>query len=226
MTVEVVEDARTRLELASKFVPRMEAEYGSVFDLISPIQLNKVDDVVKNFAVIVSKPTIGFGVKTDDTYWYIYYLVYHPWDVSFSQIKLFRKLDSHKNDTEGILLGVNKDSLSIDMITVSHNRFLVDWNSITRCVVIESETHAITPRSLGGPGGNYLVYKVFDFMDLNLLSSQEWEVYRESMKPASMPDMQYDSILSSSPTGRLNNRRGDIWNRPDHLFKMLKLKGV
>ena len=228
MPTAVVANPGVRRSIAGTYVPTIYQEYDSVFDLISPIRLESVEKVIENFAEIVSLPTLNFGVREDSEFWYIYYMVYHPYDVSFSPIKIIRKLDSHRHDTEGILLRVQKSTGVTDIITVSHFLFKCARKA-QRSVVIEANSHAIRPYNGTdlGPRGNYMVYKLFDLVDLNTLQETgDWERIRSDIsKTASMPDEQYDNILSGSPSGHRINKRGDIWNRPDRLCKSLELTG-
>lgn len=221
---EILENREVALKLAERYAPKIYQEFGSFFDLIAPIQLSKLEYVIKDYAIVSSQPTLNFQVRDDEDYWYIYYMVYHCFDVSFSKLKLFRKLDSHRHDSESILLRVEKNTGRCDMITVSHYLFKGEANS-NRRVVIERNGHGIHPYTEGGPSGNFLVYNIFGFFDLDSVPVKDWEDMRKIFDGVSMPDEQYDSRMSNGPQGRRHNLRGDIYNRPEVVFASMKLKG-
>lgn len=225
MSACVVADVKIRSYLAEKWRPRIYQEFQSIFDLLSPICVDKVENVIEDFAIITGYPTLYHGVREDRCYWYVYYLVYHPFDVSAYPVKLVRKLDFHRHDTEAILLRIEKANMLVDMVTVNHYSFKCQQKTMDRRVVIEANGHGIRPYASRGPKGNYLTYKVFDYIDLLCFSTAQWEALRRSFNGVSMPDEQYDTILCGSPSGRRVNKRGDIWLRPDRLFKSLELIG-
>lgn len=214
-------DIAFRESLATFYAPKIYQEFNSVFDLITPISLQKVEEVIKDFAKIASRPVLYFGAKEDSTYYYLYYMVYHPFDISQSSIKLIRKWDSHRHDTEGVLIRANKVTNKRDAITVSHCEFLTQKGFDGR-LVIEANGHGIRPYNETGPSGNYVVYENYEFEDLGQYPKSKWELLRSNFGGGvKMPDEQHDTGIGNIR----NNRRGDIWNRPDVLFKNLKLKG-
>jgi hypothetical protein len=90
-------------------------------------------------------------------------------------------------------------------------------------VTIEAEGHGIYPHEDKKPAGNYIKYQVYALVDLNYY--EDWTNVKMSLKGVDLPEDQYDSVLSGSPSGRMVNKKGDIWKRPDRVFKSAKLKG-
>jgi hypothetical protein len=227
MASHVLEDRAEARRLAEEFHPRIFQEYESPFDLIIPVSMDDMLSVIKDFMRLATAPTLNFGVREDDQYWYLFYMIYHCYDVSFAPIKLIRKADSHADDTESVLIRVRKADKRLDLVSVSHFIFLCQSNSSCR-VVIEASTHAIRPYEHGGPCGSYLVYKVFEYNDLNAMGAEQWEQLRQlfhSRGSAKLPDEQVDERMREGNSARLHNHIGDIWNRPEVLFKNLEMKG-
>lgn len=220
-------DRKLAHTLAKRYAPIIYQSIKSQKDFIMPFMYGtdeRAEQVI--CANITDRCVLYFNVREDKTYWYCYYLVYHPFDWTSSTSKLMQKWDSHRHDTESILFRVRKKDESIDSVTVAHYLFHFEKNHNNRKVSIEAESHAIHVYKKHPAGGNVMVYKVFELKDLQLFTKKQWEELKKELKGnASLPQEQYDSIFRSGFSGRRFNKKGDIYNRPEQLFKAAKMKG-
>jgi hypothetical protein len=211
--------------IASNFMPIIYQEWGCEMDCITPIALGKPEEVVADMPFLIQKPYLYYGVRQNALYQYVFFLVYHPFDYSTNPIRVIRMLDEHRHDTECMLFRKHRGKSFIDVITVAHERFCYQKNTDRR-VVIKKGGHAIYPYAQKIPGGNYMKYQVYDlFVNLNEIPSGDWEIMRKGFDGVKMPDEQFDSTMMRSASGKLKNRKGDIFNRPEVLFASAELKG-
>jgi hypothetical protein len=210
-------------KLASIMRPIIYQEYTDIRDLITPFIFGTKEESEKLLPSLVDSPTLYYGIREDEDWVYAYYLVYHPFD--WTSTTFMKSFDEHQHDTESILVRFHKKDGRVDIGTVSHHAIYFQKNS-SRKVTIEAETHAILPFEKKPPGGNYLIYQLYKFIDLNKFNDEDWNLMRDGLGGhASMPQEQKDSILSSGMHGRKRNKPGDIFLRPEVLFKSAEQKG-
>jgi hypothetical protein len=204
-------------KIASAYCPIIYQEFSSILDLVTPFIFGSSESAKRSLPCEVENPTIYYGVREDEMWYYIYYLVYHPFDWTSSKFWLTKLLDQHRHDTEGILFRVSKlHENHVDACTVSHFRFLFETNSDRR-VCIRRESHAIQPLTHGYPSGNYVIYTPGSYV-LSHLRDFDFERLHMELKKVCLPDSQYDSGFIDSASKRIVNKRGDIWNRPEIVF--------
>lgn len=224
--MELVKDKSRAMTLADSLCPKIIQEWSKIFDFLSPIQLGSMDEVIARLHSEISKPTLYYSVREDDEHVYVLYMTYHAYDYSLSDIIIVKELDSHRHDSESILIRYNKETQKCDMITVCHNTFKFESPSL-REVCIERGSHAIRPLSEKKPRGNFITYQPGM---IDLFRIEDWDIeyiqrLQKSFHKVNLPWQQYDERLIGSPSGRMVNKRGDIYHRPNRVFESAKLKG-
>ena len=232
MELEVVRDTKISTELVKMYSPVVYQQVNtcserkfSLLDLLTSIQVAFMTEgeVNAKLPLLVEHPTLNFSVRQNDNFWFIYYLLYHPFDWSNSRSTICKVLDSHRHDTEAMLVRVLKKDKLVDLITVCHQVFLGKRNS-NLWVTVESCGHGIRPYSKRALSGNYIAYKVFDLFDLNILSAEQLSDLSKVLGKYSFEN-QTDSRLVGSPSGTLVNKPGDIFHHPNKVFKVFEEKG-
>jgi hypothetical protein len=80
-------DRESSFQFAKTYAPVIYQEYRSIFDLISPLNIEENRCIAySNIPELVEEPTLYFGVREDSDYYYILYMVYHSFDWSSSKI--------------------------------------------------------------------------------------------------------------------------------------------
>jgi len=221
-------------KLAVKYRPIIYQEWKDIRDFLTPLILHNSANMLEE----MKKPTLYYKVMEDGRYWYISTVVYHPWDWSDHPIWFIRKWDSHRHDTESILMRIEKkksEGLSkkvpkganrIDICTVFHSSFIFKKYS-DRQVYIEPEGHGIKPFNpkMLKEDRNFIRYNKYDFVDWATIKEAEWEQLRKKLKGVNLPDKQFDGQfkLRFRTKGEMNHLPGDNWNRPDVLFRQAKI---
>ena len=216
--------SKEAFSLARRFRPTVYQEWSSIKDFLCPLMLQK-NVSLSDFAKAIENPTLYFSVREDEQYWYAYYMKYHPFDWSDNRFFIIRLLDSHRHDDEGLLFRVSKKTNRIDVITVCHYDFLF-YSNTDRRVTIERHGHGIHPYAIRKPYGKYLRYNSFSYVNLNDKSERWWQEVKIAFSSnVKMPDEQFASRVLGSPSLRRRNKRGDIFLRPEVLFKTAVKKG-
>lgn len=209
--------------LANIFKPLIYQEFTDVKDLLTPLIFLPPKEAEDVIAHRVDQPTLYYGMREDEDWFYAFYLVYHPFDWTSSSF--MKSWNEHQHDTESILIRQHKEDGRLDIGTVNHHHIYFQKDS-SRKVTIEAETHAIRPFEQQPPGGNYVKYQIYKYIDLNDFTNSDWVWMKEGLGgTASLPHEQKDSILSSGLQGRKRNKAGDIFLRPEVLFKSAQQKG-
>ena len=219
MCLTITKNNRAK-QLSWMFRPIIYQEFESYKDLITRILVKKSDRKIESVLKEARKPTIYYSVLEDSSFYYIYYMVYHPFDWSKFPIPCLRSLDEHDHDTEGILLRVHKSNpvdkhLPVNMVTVAHNTFLVQPRAKGK-VCIKSGSHAIYPYEQSTPITNHLIYYDYKLENMRKWSNKEWERMRACLKGVNMPDEQFCSAWLSTEWHSV----GDIWNFPNKIFDL------
>jgi len=224
-----VEENRAR-RIAKQFCPIIHQGFSGAYDCLTPIMLdNNVNKIEKNFVLLTRKPTLYFQVRSDLSYYYAFYMKYHFYDWAESKIpiigKLIEKWDSHLHDTESILFRINKKNENIDAITIFHHSHLFGKNN-GRNVYIESHGHGIIPSmcKTGFDDQNVLTYRRFNFEYIGDMTTKKWEKLSQKMKGVLLPYEQVDRslLLQTRRSKNYSHFAGDIWYRPDELFKTME----
>lgn len=197
-------------------------KWGQVKDCLTPFLCGKLTDEQASVAEWASQPTVYYAVREDETYWYVFNLLYHTFDYSTSTWSIIQKWDSHRHDTEGVLLRVSKETNVADICTVAHSSFFFRRNSDRR-VHVEKGSHAIRPFDAGlvKDDANYLIYKKYDLVNLLSIDPKRWEEIKAEFRLSgvSAPEDQSDNILRLMTVNRRHKHLiGDIWYRPDMVF--------
>jgi len=232
--VRVIKDDSESKELVSKYRPIIYQEWKDIRDCLTPLILGGVQDETSRLTDIINgikQPTLYYKVMEDDSWYYVATVVYHPWDWSDHPIAFIRKLDSHRHDTESILMRIEKNKAwlgprRIDICTMFHTSFMFKRHS-DRKVHIQSEGHGITPfnpKKLKEEC-NFIRYTQYDFVSWANVKKPEWEELRTKLKGVNLPDRQFDGQLSLRfrSRGEMNHRPGDNWKRPDILFRQAEI---
>lgn len=232
-------DEKKELELAKEYCPVIFQQFEDIRDFLTPIILKgvKKSDIPEVLMDSITKPTLYFKVMEDSNWYYLAYMTFHPWDWSDRKLPFFLKgwidkMDSHRYDTETILIRVAKNTGwgrrkgKKDICTVSHHFFKFMKDS-SGAVMIESQGHGITPYEQTHLKEEDKMMMVYSPKNFTLIPYKEldWEALRKEFNPkVNMPDQQSDNILLKrfkwdwdSTGGRAE--KGDIWNRPDILFR-------
>lgn len=224
MLIKVVEEA---LDLAKTYCPIIYQEWENILDFITPVQLGDDEYVMNILPELIKDPVLYYQVREDKLYYYCYYMVYHPFDWADWNPPFLRQFDEHRHDTESVLIRVAKDSSGIDMVTVCHKIFKYEADT-TRQVFIEAKGHGVYPfAQTNGLARKEITYRpsCFKFVNLGDMDDIDWETWRRAFGRAKMPDEQYDSLMRGSPSGKLVNKPGDLFNRPERVFESAEMKG-
>ena len=103
-------------EIAKLLQPEIHQHVEGMFDMISPLHLSGGNDEYVKMATSMKKPPLHYIVHEDDDYVYCYYWIYHAYDWSDRNLpcfikKVVDKMDSHRHDTEGVLVRAKKRKL-------------------------------------------------------------------------------------------------------------------
>jgi len=234
--LRVITDNEESLTLAKTYKPIIYQEWQDIRDFLTPLMFKTVNgesiltderqqllDIIEE----IKKPTLYYKAMEDQYWWYICYVVYHPWDWSDHPIGFIRKMDSHRHDTESILLRIERSRplfgrRGIGICTVHHSSFIFKRHS-DRQVYIQPQGHGIKPLEpkMLKEDRNFIRYTNYDFVNWANIKKPEWEKLRQKLKGVNLPDKQFDGQMNLRfrNRGEDNHRPGDIWKRPDALFR-------
>lgn len=236
-------DSKLAHEKAHKYRLSIFQEWSGALDGITSFQFGLDTKKIKdNLLELIDDPVLYFAVQEDDEHYYINYLIYHPFDWADYKVPIIGKvlkindylnrLDSHRHDTESVLLQINKETGLINMVTVSHYSHIFGWD-VKPEIIIESHSHAIRPK-----GDEKLcddrMYRIYQPLSYRLENIFDWsdnkkDEIKNQLKlhgDISWLDEQFDGILkNTTATGRyrsqgLQHLPGDIMNDPDKLIKI------
>ena len=178
------------------------------------------ENMEANLDWMIEIPVLYYICREDEQYWYVYYLIFHPFDWSSSPVGFVRKLNSHLYDTEGICFRVDKKSGTKDIATIYHNSILFQANT-TRLVYIESQGHGILPpKHLNFKlSGAFKLYRYnYELVTLENITKDQWNEIKKKLCGVNIPHEQGDTLWVRDSMGT-RHRRGDMYLRPDRLFK-------
>lgn len=224
----VIKNDKESRKLVEKYNLTIYQEWESIRDFLTPLILEDIKDEAKHLLRLIKeieKPTLYYKVMEDDIWYYIAIVVYHPWDWSDHPIAFIRKWDSHRHDTESILMRVKKKKIKlfprrVDICTVYHKSFVFKKHS-DRQIYIQPQGHGIRPfkPKMLKEERNFIRYKNYNFVNWANVKKPEWEELRKRLNGINLPDMQHDTMMKlrfrRDPD---NHRPGDNWKRPDVLF--------
>jgi len=220
MESKIVEKNRAA-EIAKNHCPVIYQEFKSINDCIVPIYLEK--DVNKKMNELVNHPTLYYRVREDENNFYIFYMVYHAFD--WSDIPIIGVLDSHRHDSESILIKKDKSSGITDWVTVAHYTFNYYPKTPIRLVYINAENHAIFHGSCIRHLKDqiYLRYSKFNLINLDEIDTKEVVRIKKEFKKSlvNFPSGLYDKKLLMQYPKR--HSIGDIYDRPERLFSLLEI---
>ena len=237
-------DAQLACEIANSNLLTIWQDWQSPLDFITPIltspDIKMIKDKILNFA---KDPVLYYGVQEDNSYYFINYIVYHPFD--WADHKFFikgirdwlNKADSHRHDTESICIRVNKKSRVRDICTVAHFSHRFAWKT-SLDVSSESESHALTPfKDADFSGrmpvvytpGSYRIENFMEWSDYKLLTIKKL-LKQQSGGRVNWIDTQFDVEMRQATAGGFLKKRGqhmpgDIINDPAKLFRIAKRLG-
>ena len=204
-----------------------------LYDGLTSIQLGDKKNIIKNLNKLIIDPVLYYGVKEDETYYYIFYMLYHPFDWAQCKINFIKNLLSHRHDTEAILIRTHKENKECDLVTVYHKSFkFAKKVEFPVKILINSCSHAISPlKTL--KKDNYLFYNnIENLEDINEWDNKYWDECKKELNKegALMPDQMHDTFLYlsciSDRRDEYKHKLGDIWNRPDCLFLQAHRKNL
>ena len=212
--------------IAHKHRPLIIHAHKSDKDYITPFIFDTDEIIMEMMSVLQKNPTLYYVVREDDEYYYCFYLVFHPFDWSDNRSPLIRKLDSHKYDSESICMRVHKETEVIDIATVFHYRILFQENVGMGVVFIEYGGHGIMPSRYCNFDVNEVPIKVY--LDYNLVSlanvtGGQWKIIKRLLNGVQIPHEQGDGRWLRNPIGIIRHKRGDMFLRPDILFKKAEI---
>lgn len=224
----VVVGQKKAFQIASEYSPVIYQEFKALEDFLTGIVLDTDENVRSQLPRLIVSPIVYFAVREDERWYYCFYMLFHPFDWSSSGIPVLRRADSHKYDTESVLIRILKIRPRVrDIATVFHNQIKFQRNSDGE-VFVEAEGHGIRPLEAKylDSADKYLVYRHYSLRNLMLLKSKQWEKLKREFNKhkVKMPDQMVDAVMARSVFGR-RHKRGDIWHRPDVLFEFAKSKG-
>ena len=227
-----VVNPRKALVLARKWKPIFIQEFKSPLDLICPIQLTESQ-------IIPEEPEIYFSVKEDESFYYIFYMVYHYADYSDLPF-LLKELDEHRHDDEGVLLAISKKYNSrMASASRAHSKILFDDSSRNfgnnegkkwaATFYIEHGGHGINQYDieLNQHRHNSIRYKNYKLT--NMHNQRVWKYLTKVVEPefakhgVSMPWRWNDNRLSRKYRKK---SEGLIWNDPAKLFRLARKHGL
>ena len=228
-------------EIAHQYRLTIYQEWSGALDGITSFQFGFYPDkIMKNLLDIIDNPVLYFAVQEDDEFYYINYLIYHPFDWADYKVPVigkivnetFNRWDSHRHDTESVLLQVNKESGIINIVTVSHYSHIFGWN-IKPEIIIASHSHAIRPKKDEALYGDkmYRVYQPLSYRLENMFgwSDSKTESIKKQLKISggiSWLDEQFDGIIKNTTFAKkyrsqgLQHLPGDIILDPAKLIEI------
>lgn len=218
-------------QLVKQYPPVIYQQIKGVKDFLTPMFLDKLPtkedgslDTMRidaALASLIEQPVLYYRVMEDDQYWYLLYMVYHPFDWSDAGWSFIRDIDSHRHDTECILFRIHKKTVETTVCTVFHNSLLFKRQP-DRAVCIQQEGHGIRPFDISMLYGvNYMVYHQYELKDLASLDQVTLELMESEFKGATnMPGEQVDFILKLMTWTKRRDKAeaGQIINAPDEVF--------
>lgn len=224
------------LAVANRFRITIHQYVQSPLDFIRSIELDR--QTILDTLLIPELPVIPFMVQETDDYFYINYVIYHPFDWSDKNIPnilglkdFIDKKDSHRHDTESLCMRVNRVTDVIDMVTVSHYSHIFAWDTIPE-VICDSQSHALRPKDWESLDDEkyHLTYRPYSY---SLSNIAEWNSeYLDNIKSefrkheVDWIDEQYDHVMKLQVNQgiykRFEHKPGDIVNNPENLFEIGK----
>jgi len=233
MSVQLITDKKTAKTLAAEYCPIIWQELEAAQDFITPVLLGDIrpDGLSATILRYLRTPTLYYRVMQDSKYTYLLFMVYHPFDWSDCAIPIVNKLDSHRHDTETILLRVAKPGnwglkkRRMDACCVFHKSFKFKRNS-SGDFFIEAQGHGISPMSSDyvNADRNIIRYSHFDLVNFENIPQDTLLGWKDEFNKqgVNFPDQQYDSFMRRhfwrSKRDDLRHDIGDIWSRPDRVF--------
>jgi hypothetical protein len=211
-------------ELAIQHCPVIIQEWKSIKDFPTQFVVDTPENMERNLPWLISQPELLFKVSENDEYYFIYYIIFHPFDWSDSGIPLIKKLDSHTFDTESILLRISKHSGYNYIATRYHNQLLFSDAGVSPVVYVEAEGHGIIPEENYDDQEdiNLAVYRAecIIFTDITQLKTSQLTFIKDALMKAGVdtPEEQGDGLWLLSPFGT-QHKRDDMFNHPDKLFQ-------
>lgn len=234
MAVLLITDSVKARQQARVVTPVIWQEFQSAKDCLTPIIVGgiKANSIPAVLLRGMKAPTLYFKSMEDSEWEYTHFTIYHPFDWSGSSISFIRDWDSHRHDTEGILIRRSKRpgrisrKHRIDACTVFHNSLQFQRNSDLQ-FHIQAQGHGIRDAGKNVKADrNYLRYSNFDLVDWGNWPGEELAKLKREFNRTGVnfPDQMYDSSMRlrfSNPAynGGLTHLPGDIWYRPDILFE-------
>ena len=224
--MEVLKGKRA-FEIAQKYQPTIYQEFMDVRDCITPVIMEK-DLLVYNLLDTIKSPLLYFLASETTTHFYVLYMVYHAFDYSKCGISIINKLDSHRHDTESMLVGIEKSTGFMTLATVSHNSLNFAKDLHKSDVFIEAATHAIYPYD----GELFklkmvMVYNQYNLDNFGDYTKEELDTLEKGLTASSgvnFPTTMCDNILRLQTTNQSNNdlrhEPGDIWFNPERVFRV------
>lgn len=209
------------LEIARKYQPKIYQEIKDIKDFITPILLGELAE----HAIIeqLKNPILYFKSSEDFEFYYILFMIYHPFDYSTSSV--FKSLDEHRHDTESVLIRINKKTKTCTVATVSHHSFIFA-RLPAPVVFVSAETHAIKPiDSVKIENKKMLMlYQDTPLDNMGEYTEKEIKVLTEEFNKThvNFPTQMSDNVLklqSINEREEFKHEVGDIWYRPDRVFK-------
>jgi hypothetical protein len=204
------------VSLCRRHLPTIYQELNNFYDIPCEIYLGDLNDFKPN-----PKPVLYYWVRTDEQFYYIGYVFYHPKD--YTNFIPGKPFDEHLHDLESILLQTPyylpncKPKSSAKIITVYHHELKTESydDEAKPCVVISAGGHGISPcepMDLSN-SSNYFLTQSFKIINIDSLG----ETWFETMKT----EFNKHSVHMPDQWSHNGKYEGWMWTNPDDLFKVM-----
>jgi hypothetical protein len=232
MESRIITDNNRASVIAHLLRPQIYQEWSSIKDFLTGIVMGKEQSTLEILPSLIANPEVYYRTSEDNDYYYAFYMLFHSFDWSSFPIGFIADLDSHRFDTESILVRAKKAYFPViqgDIATVSHKsiKFKGDIRKVT--VFVEKEGHAIKPfekRYLST--AKYTVYNEYKLESFDDMLWSQWRLFKRVLRLHGVggPDELYDSRWLYSPFG-IRHYREDMFNHPNKIFeKALETKRI
>lgn len=237
MASKIVADPTVIREVLKYNRPIVYQQWGGLKDAITFFVFGTAADVEQLLPTFAEHPAIYYQIREDETYYYVFFLLFHPFDWANPIFKLFKKIMEHRFDTENFSFRIPKSNLKVrDCAAVAHNSVRFKRNAGI-AVYCESQTHAIRNlhttefcdvilywinnkciANTKSTNSGIRKYDKYELVDLNQVTSDMWQRIKKTIKGgASIPHDQYDSFMLRKQV-RPIHRKGDLFLRPEVMF--------
>lgn len=223
------------VKLAERFQPLICQKISGNKDYITPFLFMSDRKALKALVEKIYEPVLYYYVQENEEYYFINFLVYHPFDWSECKIKFIRDRDSHQSDSESITLRIHKIYEVIDICTVYHYSHKFAWNidtfeECTPIVLCEDHSHALSPINSLPKNPKKMIHYYYPGSYKRLEDIGQWDegklhIVRRGLRRHGVNWLteQYDQDLKLKTCREDDEERhdpGDIILNPDKLFRI------